>query len=241
MALPSIKHFFLQNSSWATTVIFDSASTSGYEASLSTYNWSHTVTANSNRVLVVQVAIFASGSVSSITFGAQNFVNLAPATVANGIYRTETWYLIAPTAGTGTITVNLSASLTSIANAESYYNAHQTTPLETQATNTGTGATASVAITTITNLDTVLANLVTPTASGVISQVGQNPRTSANGALGSCLSDDYGDVTPAGAYTIGWTGLGALDTWAASIVAIKVPATAVIRAKIQNLLFMGVG
>lgn len=208
-------------------VVFDTASSSKYEASLSTYSWTHNVFNASNRVLVVSVSIFVTGSVSSITYNGVNLTQNVASTVTNGIYRSEQWYLIAPATGSNTVTVNLSSSLTSIANAASYYNVHQTTPIEATSTNTGTGNPASATVTTIANNSAVMANLVTPTSSGVkAGGSGQNSRDVNAGALGTSALDDKRPINPAGATTITWNGIGLTDTWAASVISLQVPAAA---------------
>src|SRR6266404_5926808 len=78
-------------------VQFDAASTSTYEASLSSYNWNHTCS-GSNRGLLVAIHLFAVGSVSSITYAGVN-MSFVCADV-NDLFRTEIWRLEAPTAGT---------------------------------------------------------------------------------------------------------------------------------------------
>src|SRR5882757_5028668 len=100
-------------------VYFDNSSSSAYQPAVSTYNWAHVVGTNSNRAIFVGVSIFASGTVSSITVGglSLSFVRAD----SNGLYRTEIWKGVAPSTGSQTITVNLSTSLTSIAEAASYW------------------------------------------------------------------------------------------------------------------------
>lgn len=233
----SLKHFFNQNTFWPTTVVFDAASSSAYQPALSTYNWSHTTTTRPNRYIVVGVSIFATGSVSSVTYGSNSLSFVRSDT--NGVYRSELWALKNPAAGTDTVTVTLSASLTSIANAQTYYNAAQTGNPDANNGANGTNTPASASITTVADLDTVVGNLAAQSASGVLSAVQQNPRTTNAGALGTGASDDFGDVTPAGAKTLSWTGMAALDSWGVSLLALK-PATGV-GTVIQNLLFMGAG
>src|SRR2546430_4600330 len=107
-------------------VYFDNASTSNYEASLSTYNWTHVVGTNSNRLLIVGVSTFAAGTVTSITWNPGASQNLAKLRAdVNGVYNSEVWYIVAPNSGSGTVTVNLSASVTSIAGAASWWNVDQ--------------------------------------------------------------------------------------------------------------------
>lgn len=203
-----------------TTVVFDAASASGYEAALNTYNWSHTTTTQANRTLLVFVAVFASGTVSSVTYNSVNltFVNAD----SNGVYRIECWRLFAPATGANSVVVTLSGSLTSIASAQTYYNSDQSA-LDASTTNNGTNTPASKALMTVADLCTVVGGLAAQTASGVTSATTQNNRTANQGALGTHRSDDFGDVTPAGSKTFTWNNLGALDSWAISLVSLRPP------------------
>lgn len=201
-----------------TTITFDFASSSGYEPSLSTYSWNHTVINKNNRILVVGVGIFAVGSVTSVKFNGVDLTFLRADT--GSIYRSELWYLIAPAVGTYQVTVTLNASLTSIANAQSYYSVDQSNPIDAHNGNNGTNSPASASVVSIVDKDMVIGNLVAQTASGIVSAGGQNSRTTNNGALGTDASDDKGIVTPPGSTTLSWTGMGALDAWAVSLVAL---------------------
>lgn len=214
------------NTSAVTGVIFDAASTSGYQAVQSTYSWSHTVTTQSNRVLVVALSLFATGSGSSITYNGASLTNDASSTVTNGVYRTEIWYLIAPATGTNTIAVTLSGAITSVANASSYYNADQTAPIEARGQNTGTGNPATVSVTTINTGSVVVSNLTTVTSSGVTSAAGENQRENTAGVLGSSVLADKGPISVPASTTLTFNGIGTLDVWAISGISIKVPGDA---------------
>src|SRR5437588_483235 len=81
-------------------VYFDNFSTSNYEASLSTYNFTHVIGTNANRLLIVGVSTFAAGTVTSITYGGVGLTKLRAD--VNGVYNSELWYLINPTSGSAT-------------------------------------------------------------------------------------------------------------------------------------------
>ena len=201
------------------TVKFDASATSAYQASLSTYNFNITVGSNNGRVLLVGVAIFATGTVSTITAGgtSMSFVR----SDVNGVYRSEIWSLFNPGTGSITITVTLSASLTSIANACSYYNA-STVALDGNTGANGTNTPSSASRTTIADRCVVFGNLCAQSASGILTAGTQTSRTISAGALGTGASDDSGgDIKPAGSKTITWTGEGALDSWAIGLVSIQ--------------------
>lgn len=198
-------------------IFFDAASSSDYQASLSTYNWSHTFS-GSNRGCLVSVSIFATGSVSSIDVGG-SAMNLVRSDV-NGVYTNEVWKLVAPPAGTQTITVTLSASLTSIANASSWTGVDQTDIIEATNGANGSGTDATVSVTTLSNNTYVVASLSTAdTAVTPISPLRQ--RVNNTGALGTgAVGDSLIQVT-AGAVTTAWTDIAALQSWAIGAVALK--------------------
>lgn len=194
---------------------FDAASSSGYEAALSTYSWSHTTT-GTNRGLLVFVSIFASGTVTGITYNgvAMTFVR----SDANGVSRSEVWRLENPASGSNTVAVTLSASLTSIASAVSYFGVNQVNMVEANAGTNGVAGTPSQAVTTVTNLDWVASGLSTANTS--TSPTNGVQRANNSGALGSGVVDDLGPITPAASTTMTWAAQGALQSWALSVVAI---------------------
>ncbi len=203
-----------------TTPTFDAASTSGYEAALSTFNWSHTVGRSlPNRCLMLSVHVLVAGTVSNADFSGQAFTFVRGD--ANGVYRVEWWRLVNPAEGAGTITVNLSGSLTSVANASSYYNVDPTTPVEASATASGTGTPGTGSVTPLSRLAVVLAALTTPTSTTVTSNGAQTNRGSSSGALGTGKLDEKGPVDPVASTTLSWTWTGALDTWVETLVALK--------------------
>lgn len=221
-------------------IVFDNASVSPYEAALSTYNFTHRVgTGITNGCLIVGVSIFATGTVSSITYNSVAMTFIRSDT--NGVYRSEIWQLVNPATGSNTVTVNLSASLTSIANAQSYWNIDQTTPIDANNGGNGTGNPASTSVTTVTAADRVVGNLATQTASGVTSQANQAPRTTNTGALGTASSDDKGLIDTPAATTLQWNNITALQSWAVSLAALKPVGT--VAAATYNALrqMMGMG
>ena len=211
-----------------TGIVFDQASASPYEAALSTYSWSHTVGAGgTNRLLLVAVSIFATGTVTGITYDgvAMSFVRAD----ANSIYRTEIWQLVAPATGTKTIAVTLSLSATSIATAASYTGVDQAVPVEANAGANGVSNPASASVTTGFVRDRVFGAISTKTGSGVVVASGEAPRANNTGALGTGASADLGAVDVASSKTLTWNGITALDNWAVSLAALKPvqPVTAI--------------
>jgi hypothetical protein len=192
-------------------ILFDNSSSSGYEASLSTYSWSHTC-AGPLRGLIVNVSIFLTGQVASITYGGVNMVFEQANTI--GVYRNEMWSLPAPAYGSNTVTVTLNTSVTSIASASSYNNVDQYDCVESSNGSTGSGvSTPSVTATTIDNNAWVVSGLTTSNTSMTVAG-GATQRTNNTGALGTGAMSDIGPVTPAGTQVMSWSAVGSLDSWA---------------------------
>lgn len=196
-------------------IFFDATSSSPYEAALSTYNWQHTVGVGTNSILVIGVAIFASGQVSSITAGTKNAVFVRAD--SNGVYRSEIWIVINPDVGAQTITVNLSASVTSIAGAVSYFGVDQVANFDGTTGTNGIGGSNTVNITTVNEMDTIIdvtSTLTNPIAVGA----GQLQRVNTAGALGSLGIGDRQFVSPAATKIANWTGTGVTDPWAITAI-----------------------
>lgn len=210
-------------------IFFDATSSSPYEASLSTYNWSHTVGSGSYGMLIIGVGIMAAGTVSSITAGGQSAVFLRAD--SNSVYRSELWYVKTPDVGAQTITVNLSASLTSIAGAVSYFGVDQIVSFEGTTGANGLGGSNTVNVTTVDNYDTIIDVTSTATASIAVGS-GQVQRVNTSGALGSLGIGDRQWVTPS-TVAANWTGTGVLDSWAITAVGL-IPIGALVEPSVSD-------
>ena len=198
-------------------ILFDNASNSGYEAALSTYNWAH-ITGLSSMGLVVNVSIFATGTVSSITYGGVNLAFVRADSI--GVYRNEIWILPNPAYGSNTLTVNLSTSLTSIASAASYGNVNPDM-VEASAGATGSGvSTPSVTLTTVNNYAWVVDGLSTSDTT-MTPAGGQTRRDNNTGALGTGAMGDIGPVTPVGSQATSWSAVTITDSWAIGAIALS--------------------
>ncbi len=205
-------------------VQFDVASTSTYEASLSTYNWNHTC-AGSNRGLLVAIHLFAVGSVSSITYAGVNMVFVRAD--VNGLFRTEIWKLEAPASGTNSIAVTLSTSLTSIGTAVSYTGVDQSDMIDETTSAQGTGGTPSNSVTTTDDKDLV-ASFITTANTATTPTAPQILRITSSGALGlGGIGDTNIAVTPAGGQNMSWAAVGGLDAWILTDVAIRLNVSVV--------------
>ncbi len=225
MRLGRAQHFKTVKNPGLGVVYFDNDSSSGYQASSSSYNWTHKVTTHANRAIFVGVSIFtASVTVSTITVGALSLTKVR--SDANGSYRSEIWKGVAPSTGSQTITVTLSGAADSVSNATSYWNTDQTNPVDANNGGNGTSNPASASVITVTAKDRVFGNLAAKTASGISNQIGQASRLTNQGASGTGAGAETGSVVVPASTTLQWNGLGVGDNWAVSLVAIKVPAAA---------------
>jgi hypothetical protein len=129
----------------AVIAVDNVSSTNSGSANASSLTWAHTVS-GSNRYLVVGVSINNenSGTVSGVTYNGQALTSLGTATNGTNA-RVEMWGMLAPPTGTHNVVVTLSTSQRFTAGAVSFTGVHQTTPLGTLASNTGTSLSASVA------------------------------------------------------------------------------------------------
>lgn len=208
----------------AAGIQFDAASNSGYQTAQSTYSWSHTCT-GSNRYLTVGISMLSVGgaSVSSITYNSVALSLIKAQASAVGAIRSELWGLVAPTTGSNTIVVTLSASLDSAAGAVSYTGVEQTTPYEAanSATATNVGAAdATVNVTTVADNDWTFDNVATDDTAITVG-AGQTSRSNVTGTLGSGAMSSEGPKTPAGSVTMSWTNVDALKTWSTVAAALR--------------------
>lgn len=129
----------------------DNVSVSAGSQSAPSISWSHTITSNTNGILLVGTLSshsVADDGITGVTYGAAP-LTLIPGWSLPGPSFNSVWgsafYLLAPAVGTDTITVSFVGNLADdAAGAASYTGVDQTTPFGTLVTATGTGATATV-------------------------------------------------------------------------------------------------
>ncbi|MCL5669131.1 MAG: hypothetical protein M1392_03920 [Gammaproteobacteria bacterium] len=211
----------------AGAIAFDAASSTNAGAA-----WSHTVGAGSNRILIVGVSTLSGQTVTSVTYTGPS-ASVAPLTLVGALtngngtnIRGELWRLVAPEAGTGTITVTVSAGAKWVGGAVSLTGVDQTSPIDANNFASGTSTAPSVTVTTVSNnawvVDTLAyAQSATATVGTGQSQrwntdtVGGTPATNVGGAGSS-----KGPNTPAGAVAMSWT-LSKSKDWVIGAVALK--------------------
>lgn len=210
----------------STGIQFNAVANSGYQTAVSTYTFNRTLD-GSNRFLAVDIEILSvpgttvTSVIDDFGGGANNLTLIGVRSTVSGAGRVECWGLIAPTVGTKTIQVNLSASVASAATAVSYTGVHQTVPTEAFASNQATNVGAADATVSVTSIaDNCWVHAACVTDDGSIT-AGQTARNNVTGGLGSGANEDTGPVTPAGSTTMNYTGIGALSTWAIAGYALR--------------------
>ncbi|MBN1421611.1 MAG: DUF2341 domain-containing protein [Planctomycetes bacterium] len=206
---------------------YDAASNVGTASDSTGLTWSHT-TSGSERLLIVGVSIqnASSQTVSSVTYAGTNLTQAGAATNGTAV-RSEIWYLVAPATGANDIVVTLSAAAQFAAGAASFTGVHQTSPLGTFASATGTGTAPSANVSSAGYelvIDTLAQRNSGSTSTIGAGQVGMWNRltgdATADDNVRSCGSTEEG----AASVTMSWT-ISASRAWAIGAVPIKPSAT----------------
>lgn len=207
-----------------------------------TVAWSHTVNSGSNSILVVTITndVFPRPTVSSVTFGAQNFTQAKLQNDTGSYGWVQIWYLVNPTASTNTITVTLSASGTATsAGSSSWFGVDQATPIDASASTNGASGSASVSITTVTDNAVVIdvADGDVNTAQSVTA--GQTLLYKNTQFQEAPIGSSYKAVTPPGSSTMSWTWAPAGTGWASAAIALKPSGATTSRTPLKTLLGAG--
>jgi hypothetical protein len=205
-------------------ICFDAASSSTPATGIS-FTWSHTVGTGGNRILIVGVSIRNSSSqtVSGVTYAGAPLTNIGVRD--NGtVVRIEMWGLVNPPSGTANVVVTLSsaADAKTVCGATSWTGVHQTTPLGTFVSATGSTNAPTVNATSATTEvvhDTVAAQGTVTATVGA----GQTQRWNAGTSGGSAASNVRGaGSTEPGAATVTMSySLSASASWAIGAVSLK--------------------
>lgn len=184
-----------------------SGSSSTTSAGGVTFSWSHSVASGPNQILIVACGL-SDGSVTSLTYGAQNLTHLGSAnsTVAFG----EIWYLVNPPVGTDTITVNVDSNNYVEIVATNWINVNQSSPLIF-----GSASTVSQAVDlsfTLTSNDVFLAHLKYWKGSGLGTPNAGQTQIFSGTSDGSWRSFEHYKIG-SGVVTIGYSNLYTTDNW----------------------------
>ena len=183
------------------------------------FTWSHTCS-GSDRLLRVTTSHFdSSDTVTGVTYNGVALTAVPSGSTNNGQYYITAYYLIAPDTGTHDIVVTVSGSVFDFgAGAISYTDAHQTTPLGTAVTATGTSTTPSVTVSSAAD-ELVDDGLVIIHGGTLSVGAGQTQRWNAIATSGFIK---YAGSTEGGAAstTMSWSNSSS-QTWAIVAVPIK--------------------
>lgn len=182
------------------------------------FTWAHTCS-GTDRLLRVTTSHFdSSDTIDSITYNGVALTAVPGGSTNNGQYYVTAYYLIAPDTGTHDIVVTVTGSVFDFgAGAISYTDAHQTTPLGTAVTATGTSTTPSVTVSSAA--DELVDDGLVIIHGGTLS-VGAGQTQRWNAIAGGFIK--YAGSTEGGAAstTMSWSNSSS-QTWAIVAVPIK--------------------
>jgi Peptidase family C25 len=197
---------------------------------LNSLTFSHTVGADTNRLLIVGVSIQnpdAGDTVASVTYGGTNLTNVG-ARSRGTFARTEIWSLVAPATGTYDVVVTLSGTNTAsfVAGAISFTGVNQTSPLGSFFSAGGRSTTPSVNVRNVNEgevvIDTVARNDADPAISAASGQTQHWNRATSSGGTADVIGASSTEPSPAGGGTVtmSWSSTST-RRWAIGAVAIK--------------------
>jgi hypothetical protein len=201
--------------------------------------WAHTCT-GSNRLLLVGIVFYrnSNSAIDDVTYNGVSMDEVPSSTTNNGEYFVAVYSLVAPATGSNNIVVSMSGSapFELSAGGISFTDAHQTVPLGTANTATGTSSAPSVTISSGTD-QIVFANLAmlhNGTLSVGALQTSRWNDIGASGFLKYAGSTEPGDAST----TMSWSNTTS-QAWA--ITGVPVKPTTVASAGTGSLLLLGVG
>lgn len=196
---------------------------------------SHTAPAVSDGLLLVCVHGRASTTrtISSVKRGTTDLTKVAGASIRNeysaGVYHyVEWWYEIAPPSGSQTINTVYSGAMSSDA-VEVFYlsGVHQSSPVGASGTNTGSGTTPTIGLTTGSDQSWVLAGGTQRRASGGTYTAGTDDVKMGEGETGTGAQADlswvslYTAAGGAGSYTVSAVNGTSSSQWTVGALEIK--------------------
>ena len=183
------------------------------------FTWAHTCS-GTDRLLRVTVSHFdSSDAVTGVTYNGVALTAVPSGATTNGQCWITAYYLIAPDTGTHDIVVTVAGNVFDFgAGAISYNDVHQTVPLGTAVTATGTGTTPTVDVSSAT--DELVDDGLVIIHSGTLSVgAGQTQRWNAIATFGFIK---YAGSTEVGAAstTMSWSNSSS-QTWAMVAIPVK--------------------
>ena len=200
-----------------TVILVDNVSNSGYQTA-SSYSWQHF---NNGNYVVVGLALLENADLmtTTVTYGGQAMTLLRDQDTAVGTKRVELYGLTNPPLGVSTVSVATGVSAGTVSGAVSLWCVDQSSSTEAANSDTGTGATATVVVTTVADADLVIDIIAVNDASITVGS-GQVQRWNIGGSAGSGAMSTEGPKSPAGAVTMTWN-LDALSSWTQAAIGLK--------------------
>ena len=196
-------------------IAFDGTANANQD-SVSSITFSHTVTSNTNGILIVGVAIdsTANRSVSGITYNTIALTKVRSDDEPTTTLHSEVWYLLAPATGAHNVVVTFPGTMDgAVCVSVSLTGVDQSTPVDAQAGSTSnvTVATDTVTVTTVADNSWVFDILCRNGAGGITAtMVAHTNRTeraniadNTDGFVGAAST--LGPKTPAGSTVMDWT------------------------------------
>lgn len=194
-------------------VTFD-ATASGEGTSVSSISFPLT-TSGSDRGLICGQSFYQNvdTSISGVTYNAASLTAVPSSVVGNGNYWVEQYYMAAPASGPNTVQVSTSGNpaFELSAGCVSATNVHQTTPVGTVTTGSGTSTTPSVTVTSATG-ELVVDTLIIVHSGTLTVGGGQTERWNDVGASG--FTKYAGSTEPGAASTAMAWGNSSSQAWA---------------------------
>jgi hypothetical protein len=215
------------------TISFDSSASTTKTAFSSSMSWSHTVGTNNDKILIVTVDTYSTSGqpaqVNSVTLGSTSLTQLVTEALTSGSNRIRSYvfYLLNPSSGTRTITVNFASSTSrAVGGSTSYYNVLQTAPTDiTERTGSSSGTISTNSILTSDSYPKVLfGHIATYRSSSYSVTDNQNNRWSQASQTYKGFGSDK--AVTIGSVTNSWT-LSATASYVAFAVLLK-PAANII-------------
>lgn len=130
-------------------ITFDAAA-SGSGNNVSSLTISFTAGSLTDGIMVVQATLKYDKSVDSVTWQGEASTEFTQIhTVNDGVTKIEVWYDLAPTSGAGDVVIYFSGKTLALCGVSTYSSVNQTSPIDSDATNTGANSPIAVSATVI--------------------------------------------------------------------------------------------
>ncbi len=212
--------------------VFDVAATAPGSAGATSYNWSHTVGSGANRILIIgemYVGGAVDNQINAITSSVNGAFTRIPSwsiTDALGLHMWGGgWYIINPTAGAHTLTVDFGSNTPGDAagGSISYTGVNQTTPFGTLVTATSSTSSVSANVSSATD-ELIFSSVGFIGAGGGATVPGTGVTMEFDGIPSNSDSSKRcagGEIAGASSVTVSWSNSGAFFDWVLGAIALN--------------------